>query len=90
LIEGSFPAQDRFEEGEEKSFGRKFARSMNDQGTLNCQGVESREECGGAVGRLVTAKFVKHNKPADWLAASRKSGDFLSLFHFHSVSCAKI
>ena len=62
---------------------------MNDQGALNCQGVKFREEYCGAVGGLVTAKVVEHNKPADSLAMSRKSNLFSGLVRSHPVSYAK-
>jgi hypothetical protein len=84
LIEGSFPTQDRFEEGEEKSLGREFARAINDQRTLNCQRVKLGEEYGGAVGGLVTAKVIEHNKPADSLVVSKK--EIFFRFNFLSIS----
>ncbi|MEJ6582237.1 MAG: hypothetical protein QNL68_20835, partial [Akkermansiaceae bacterium] len=72
FIEGRFAAQDGFIKREEKSFGGEFARSMNNQGTLDCQRVEFHKESIGAVGGLETAKVIEHNKPADLLVTSRK------------------
>jgi hypothetical protein len=34
--------------------------------------VKLGEEYGGAVGGLVTAKVIEHNKPADSLVVSKK------------------
>jgi hypothetical protein len=77
FIEGGFPAQDRFEEDEEKSLGREFVGPIDHQRTLNCQRVKLREEYGGAVGGLVTAKVIEHDKSADSLVILRKKGSFL-------------
>lgn len=67
----------------------RASSQLPDDLLLNCQRVELREEYGGAVGGLETAKVIEHNKPADLLAMSKKRGLFFNLIYFQSVSYTK-